>query len=101
MSRPPEGAPPPTTVQVDNAENVNVPADVLSHPAVIWLVTLVTAGVLIGFGWVTYAVLNGNAGEGIDAATKGSIIQTWNNLAVAAAAVWTTSRAVERIKGGR
>jgi hypothetical protein len=37
---------------------------------------------------VTWAVLSGEAGEGIDAATKGSIIQTWNNLAVAAATFW-------------
>lgn len=88
------------TVQVDNAENVNVPPrDFTSHPAVIYLISAVTAGVLVGFGVVTYAVLSGEAGAGIDAATKGSIIQTWNNLAVAAAAVWTTSRVVDRMKG--
>jgi hypothetical protein len=93
---------PGPTVQVENADNVNASPeahDVASHPAVIWLITIVTAGVLVGFGAVTYAVLSGEAGAGIDAATKGSIIQTWNNLAVAAAAVWTTSRVVDRIKG--
>jgi hypothetical protein len=50
---------------------------------------------------VTFAVLSGDAGKGIDAATKGSVIQTWNNLAVAAAAVWTTSRVVDKIQGKR
>lgn len=93
---------PTPAVQVENAENVNAsPAvDVMGHPAVIWLVTLVTAGVLIGFGVVTFMVLKGEAGSGIDAATKGSIIQTWNNMAVAAVGVWTVSSVVNRIKGG-
>lgn len=90
-----------TTVQVDNAENVNTsaPADLLAHPAVIWIVTFVTAGVLIGFGWVTFAILNSDAG--VTPETKGAVIQTWNNLAVAAAAVWTSSSLIGRLKGGR
>lgn len=92
--------PKPTTVQVDNAENVNVPADIGTHPALIYLVSVVTAGVLLGFSAVTYIVLSGDAGDGIDAATKGSIIQTWNNMAVAAVAVWTTSSIVNRFRGG-
>jgi len=96
-------------VTVDKAENVNVPApDLFAHPAVIYLVAFVTVGVLLGFGWVTWAVLSApttadgaNAANGVDPATKGAVIQTWNNLAVAAAAVWTTSSVVNRIKGAR
>lgn len=98
----------PTQVTVETAENVNVPVDLAAHPAVIWLVTFVTVGVLLGFGWVTYAVLSAPATEtgkvvvnGVDPATKGAVIQTWNNLAVAAAAVWTTSSIVNRLKGSR
>lgn len=84
-------------VQIDKAENVNVPADIGAHPAVIYLVAFVTVGVLVGFGWVTFAILNADAG--VTSETKGAVIQTWNNLAVAAAAVWTTSSVVNRIKG--
>lgn len=87
-------------VSVETAENVNVPADLAAHPAVIYLVAFVTVGVLGGFGWVTYAVLSATT-ESVDPATKGAVIQTWNNLAVAAAAVWTTSSIVNRLKGGR
>lgn len=86
-------------VTVETAETVvAAPQDILSHPAVIYLVAFVTVGVLIGFGAVTYAVLNADV-TGIDPATKGAVIQTWNNLAVAAAAVWTTSSVVNRLKG--
>lgn len=82
---------------VENAETVNLPGDPPAHPAYVWIVGAVTAAILGGFGWVTYAVLNGDAGTGIDAATKGSIIQTWNNLAVAAAAVWTGTKLIDRV----
>lgn len=84
-------------VQVDAAEIVNVGAEPMVHAAYAWLVFAVTCGVLIGFGLVTYAVLSGEAGRGIDAATKGSVIQTWNNLTVGAVAVWTTSKIVDRV----
>jgi len=96
------------SVTIDKAETVNVPGDLSAHPAVIYLVAFVTVGVLIGFGWVTYAVLSAPANEagkvvvnGVDPATTGAVIQTWNNLAVAAAAVWTTSSIVNRLKGTR
>lgn len=97
----PAAAPAPPQVSVENAENVNAAAafDLFAHPAVIWLVAFVTVGVLGGFGWVTFAVLNADAG--VTAETKGAVIQTWNNLAVAAAAVWTTSSVVNRLKGSR
>jgi hypothetical protein len=95
-------------VSVDNAQNVNIPGDLAAHPAVIYLVAFVTVGVLIGFGFVTWAILSAptaaegkNVVNGVDPATKGAVIQTWNNLAVAAAAVWTTSSLVNRLKGGR
>jgi len=96
------------SVTIDKAETVNVPGDLSAHPAVIYLVAFVTVGVLAGFGWVTYAILSAptaadgaNVVNGIDPATKGAVIQTWNNLAVAAAAVWTTSSIVNRLKGNR
>lgn len=88
------------SVNVENVETVNVPADPTAHPATMWIIAFVTCGVLIGFGWVTFAILNSDVGE-IDAATKGAVIQTWNNLAVGAAAVWTTSRVVEKLQGKR
>lgn len=98
----------PAQVNVDRAENINVPVDLAAHPAVIWIVMFVTVGVLVGFGWVTYAVLSAPATEtgkivvnGVDPATKGAVIQTWNNLAVAAGAVWTTSSVINRLKGQR
>ena len=88
-------------VSVSTAENVNVETrDVFGHPAIIWLVAFVTVGVLIGFGVVTFFVLRSDIG-GLDPATKGALVQTWNNLAVAAAAVWTTSSAVNRLKGNK
>lgn len=74
--------------------------DIMSHPAVLFLVAFVTVGVLVGFSAVTFFVLRADI-AGIDPATKGAVIQTWNNLAVAAAAVWTTSRVVDRIKGNK
>lgn len=102
------GQTPDQSVNIDKAETVNVPGDLSAHPAVIYLVAFVTVGVLLGFGWVTYAVLSAPTSVpsdasviGIDPATKGAVIQTWNNLAVAAAAVWTTSSVVNRVKGGR
>lgn len=105
------------SVTIGTAESVNATSgalDIAAHPAVIWLVAFVTVGVLLGFGWVTYAVLSAPSDlgpvvgpdgtprrvvNGVDPATKGAVIQTWNNLAVAAAAVWTTSTLVARLKG--
>lgn len=77
-----------------------VQQDITSHPAVLFLVAFVTVGVLAGFGAVTFFVLRADV-PGIDPATKGALIQTWNNLAVAAAAVWTTSSVVNRLKGNK
>lgn len=87
-------------VNVENAETVNVPGDPTAHPAAMWIIAFVTCGVLTGFGWVTFAVLNSDVGS-IDAATKGAVIQTWNNLAVGAASVWTAGQVIEKMKGKR
>ncbi|MDO7843470.1 hypothetical protein [Sphingomonas immobilis] len=88
-----------TIAPIAQAETVNVSAgsqgDV--HPAYVWIIGGFTIAVLIGFGLVTWAVLKGDVGAGIDAATKGSIIQTWNNLAVGASAVWTGTKLVDAI----
>lgn len=87
-----------TQVHVDNVENVTATVSPLSaHPAVIYLVAAVTIGVLLGFGWVSFFILSSDTG--VTSETKGAVIQTWNNLAVAAAAVWTTSRVVDRVQG--
>lgn len=95
-----------TDVSITSAENVNLPGDMAAHPAVIYLVAFVTVGVLLGFGWVTWAVLSAPSTaegkliiNGVDPATKGAVIQTWNNLAVAAAAVWTAGRLVDKVQG--
>jgi hypothetical protein len=95
------------SVNVENAQNVNVPQlDWTAHPAIVWLVAFVTVGVLLGFGGISFLILTAPTAEnghniinGVDPATKGAVIQTWNNLAVAAAAVWTTSSVVNRLKG--
>lgn len=85
-------APPPDPqVQVDHAENVNVPSqgNFLPYSRI---TASVTFGILTAFVAVTFWVLmRGTEENGIDAATKGAIIQTWNNLAVAAATFWVGS----------
>jgi hypothetical protein len=75
-------------IHVEKVERVDVTQGVDGHLPYHKIIAAVTAAILVGFGAVTWAVLSGEAGEGIDAATKGSIIQTWNNLAVAAATFW-------------
>jgi hypothetical protein len=96
----PTPAPTDNSVNIAAAETVNVPGDMTAHPAVIYLVGFVTVGVLVGFAWVTYMILKSDVAN-VDAATKGAVIQTWNNLAVAAAAVWTAGRLVDKVQGKR
>jgi hypothetical protein len=81
---------PALPVQVESAETVNVgTAD--GHLPYAWIIAVVTLIILIGFGLVTWAVLDAEKGSGIDAATKGAILQTWNNLAVMGAGFWVGS----------
>lgn len=90
--------PPAAAVQVDHAENVNVPpSGELPHARIIMTVSFLILG---AFAIVTFVVLSGLGGAGIDAATKGSIIQTWNNLAVAAATFWVGSSLAGKMSSG-
>lgn len=85
-------------VQVDHAENVNVPAPAgLPHARVIMVVTFAILG---AFAAVSFWVLNAGPETGIDAATKGSIIQTWNNLAIAAGTFWIGSSLAGKMSMG-
>lgn len=61
------------------------------HVPYAWVIATVTFIILAGFAVVTYVVLDSVRGSGIDAATKGAILQTWNNLAVMAAGFWVGS----------
>lgn len=93
----PPPVPPAATASIEKAGTVNVggpaPIDVPQHYA--WIVSSFAIAVLAGFGVITYFVLSGDLGRGIDAATKGSVIQTWNNLAVAASSVWGGTKLVD------
>lgn len=73
-------------VQVDHADTVIVPS-MLPHAKAIIAVTFL---ILLGFAIVSVYVLAFDS-AGVDAATKGAIIQTWNNLAIAAATFWVGS----------
>lgn len=84
-----DGDAPP--VQVDSADTVNITPSGDGHLPYAWFIAAVTVIILIGFGAVTWAVLDAEKGSGIDAATKGAILQTWNNLAVMAAGFWVGS----------
>ena len=78
-------------VHGDNVEQVNVASPLPTHIPYVWVLAAVTAYILLGFTYVTYLVLKGEVGSGIDAATKGALIQTWNNLALLAAGFWLGS----------
>lgn len=81
-------APPMATVE--NAGTVNV-GGTDGHLPYANIIAGVTAIILLAFALVTWSVLSGDAGKGVDAATKGSVIQTWSNLAIAAATFWVGS----------
>lgn len=81
---------PAPQVNIETAETVNVPAHGGQLPYV-RVITGVTFVILFAFAAVTWWVLTAAEGSGIDAATKGSVIQTWNNLAIAAATFWVGS----------
>jgi hypothetical protein len=79
------------TIRTNSVETVNVTPAGDQHLPYVWIIGSVTAIILIGFAAVTWAVLDAEKGSGIDAATKGAILQTWNNLAVMAAGFWVGS----------
>lgn len=92
-------------INVENVEQVNVTQpETSSLPQVIpyvWVLAAVTGAVLGGFAYVTYLVLKDEAGIGIDAATKGALIQTWNNLALLAAGFWLGSSLAGKMQSGK
>lgn len=62
---------------------------------------LLSIGVLTAFVGISVYVLSDSASS---AETRGAIVQTWNNLAVAVGAFWfgsTMSSKIDRMKGGR
>jgi hypothetical protein len=77
-------------VAIESAETVNVPAQG-GHLPYVRVIAGVTFVILGAFAAVTWYVLAADPQSGIDAATKGSVIQTWNNLAIAAATFWVGS----------
>jgi hypothetical protein len=105
MSNAREPAPPPPAdpgaqVKVEHAENVNVPA-MGGHLPYVRVITGVTFVILLAFALVTFWVLQAGPQSGVDAATKGSVIQTWNNLAIAAATFWVGSSLAGKMTSGR
>lgn len=78
------------SISVDKADQVNVGMSG-THLPYVWVLAAVTGAILLGFSAVTFWVLVGEPGKGIDAATKGALIQTWNNLALLAAGFWLGS----------
>lgn len=90
---------PTAQVNIDNAETVNVPAQG-GHLPYAWMIATVSMIILICFAGVTWWVLSSAKESGIDAATKGSIIQTWNNLAMLAASFWVGSSIAGKLATG-
>lgn len=66
----------------------------LAHGKVIIALSFV---ILIAFGLVTWWVLT----QSNDATTKGAILQTWNNLAIAVGAFWLGSSLGGKIEVGK
>lgn len=90
-------------INVENVEQVNVtqPEPLPQVIPYVWVLAAVTFAVLLGFAAVTYLVLQDEAGKGIDAATKGALIQTWNNLATLGAGFWLGSSLAGKMQSGK
>lgn len=61
------------------------------------MVIAISLLILASFAAVTFWVLE----YGTDPTIKGSIIQTWNNLAIAVGAFWLGSSLGSKVKAGR
>jgi hypothetical protein len=87
-------APPPlapAAVQVDNAQNVNVPGPAPTQLPYVSIIAIISLSILAGFAFVTWWVISSTAEDPTLVVLKGSLIQTWNNLAVTAAGFWLAS----------
>ncbi len=82
-----------------SAEGAPISPTLPAHLPYVGVLAGVTAAILAGFAVVTYFVLRGEVGQGIDAATKGALIQTWNNLALLAAGFWLGSSLSGKMQG--
>jgi hypothetical protein len=72
----------------------DIPKDKLAHGKVIISLSF---AILIAFGAVTWWVLT----QSSDATTKGAVLQTWNNLAIAVGAFWLGSSLGGKIDVGK
>lgn len=86
MSDPAEG----TIVNVENAEAVNAPPP-QTHLPYVKIIAGISFALLAGFTCVTFYVLIMPPEKGIDAATKGAMIQAWINIAVSIVSFWVGS----------
>ena len=68
------------------------PAARMNHAATIIALSIL---ILAGFAAVTFYVMT----MGDDATIKGSVIQTWNNLAIGVGAFWLGSSLGSKTKG--
>lgn len=62
------------------------------------IVGAITFLVLACFSILTYSVIAGLGVGGVDDATRGSLIQTWNNMTIAVVSFWLGSSVGGRIK---
>lgn len=81
----------PPAVKAENVEQVNVAPAGPSHLPYVAIIATVTFSVLIGFAIVTFWVLSSEPEKGVDAATKGMIVQAWISIATAAVFFWVGS----------
>ncbi|MDH7640456.1 hypothetical protein [Sphingomonas oryzagri] len=83
---------------IEKAETVNVtpPLDAgETHPLLVAIIAGFSLAVLTAFAIVTFFVLNHDVN--VSPETRGSIIQTWNNLAVGVGTVWLSSKIIDLV----
>lgn len=77
-------------------EESDAPASGPARVPYIGIIAAVTAAILLGFAWVTWQVISDPSSS---RETVGSLIQTWNNLAVAVGAFWLGSSVGGKLQG--
>lgn len=91
---------PAPQVSIETAETVNLPAQG-THLPYVKVIAGVSFIILAAYAGITIYILLAGAEKGIDAATKGAVINTWNNLAVMAATFWVGSSLAGKMTTGR